>query len=152
MIIAFIRIVLTGVLFSLIGVAVLIGQSLTAISPVISVTTAIPPINPGQPYYIKGDSEVDAYSCPNIECDVATVFNPNTTVSVVGPAQGEALVPVVFNKGVVYVVDNWLSPKPVTVNPQGSGASATCKDGWTSYSANRRGTCSHHGGVRTWYK
>jgi hypothetical protein len=33
-----------------------------------------------------------------------------------------------------------------------SSATATCKDGTTSYSAHRRGTCSHHGGVKTWHK
>lgn len=32
-----------------------------------------------------------------------------------------------------------------------SGASARCRDGSLSYSANRRGTCSHHGGVAEWY-
>jgi hypothetical protein len=30
------------------------------------------------------------------------------------------------------------------------GASALCADGSYSYSANRRGTCSHHGGVAQW--
>lgn len=33
-----------------------------------------------------------------------------------------------------------------------SGASAVCNDGSTSYSAHRRGTCSHHGGVAQWLK
>lgn len=32
-----------------------------------------------------------------------------------------------------------------------SGASARCRDGTYSYSASRRGTCSHHGGVAVWY-
>ena len=32
-----------------------------------------------------------------------------------------------------------------------SGASAKCADGSLSYSAHRRGTCSHHGGVAQWY-
>lgn len=32
-----------------------------------------------------------------------------------------------------------------------SGASAKCRDGSLSYSAHRRGTCSHHGGVAEWY-
>jgi hypothetical protein len=27
---------------------------------------------------------------------------------------------------------------------------AVCNDGTVSYSAHRRGTCSHHGGVRRW--
>lgn len=32
-----------------------------------------------------------------------------------------------------------------------SGATAKCRDGSLSYSRNRRGTCSHHGGVAVWY-
>jgi hypothetical protein len=32
------------------------------------------------------------------------------------------------------------------------GASAKCKDSTFSFSASRRGTCSHHGGVKTWFK
>ena len=32
-----------------------------------------------------------------------------------------------------------------------SGASAKCRDGTYSFSQNRRGTCSRHGGVATWY-
>jgi hypothetical protein len=31
-----------------------------------------------------------------------------------------------------------------------AGASAQCADGTYSYSQNRRGTCSHHGGVARW--
>ncbi|GHB43729.1 hypothetical protein GCM10010331_34110 [Streptomyces xanthochromogenes] len=31
-----------------------------------------------------------------------------------------------------------------------AGATALCNDGSYSYSAHRRGTCSHHGGVATW--
>lgn len=30
------------------------------------------------------------------------------------------------------------------------GASAKCSDGTYSFSASRRGTCSHHGGVSQW--
>ena len=40
-----------------------------------------------------------------------------------------------------------------TKSPDGSvpaSASARCRDGSYSYSQNRRGTCSHHGGVATW--
>jgi hypothetical protein len=32
------------------------------------------------------------------------------------------------------------------------GATAECNDGTLSYSANHRGTCSHHGGVKRWFK
>jgi uncharacterized protein YraI len=31
-----------------------------------------------------------------------------------------------------------------------AGATAICNDGTYSFSANRRGTCSHHGGVAQW--
>jgi hypothetical protein len=34
----------------------------------------------------------------------------------------------------------------------GSGPTAICNDGTTSYSAHRQGTCSHHGGVAQWLK
>lgn len=42
------------------------------------------------------------------------------------------------------------TPKPKTrACPE--GATARCKDGTCSYSKNRRGTCSWHGGVAEWY-
>jgi uncharacterized protein YgiM (DUF1202 family) len=31
-----------------------------------------------------------------------------------------------------------------------AGATAECRDGTYSFSRNRRGTCSHHGGVKRW--
>jgi len=44
-------------------------------------------------------------------------------------------------------------PKPVTdpyAAATAAGASAVCADGTWSYSQNRSGTCSHHGGVHWW--
>ncbi len=40
------------------------------------------------------------------------------------------------------------SPTYYTSPP--AGATAICKDGTYSFSRSRRGTCSHHGGVRKW--
>lgn len=40
-------------------------------------------------------------------------------------------------------------PRIEKSNP--SGATARCADGSLSYSASRRGTCSHHGGVAEWF-
>lgn len=37
-------------------------------------------------------------------------------------------------------------------SPHPSGATAQCADGSYSYSAHFSGTCSHHGGVRYWYR
>lgn len=45
------------------------------------------------------------------------------------------------------------APQPVSrpaPTPATGGASAICRDGTLSYSQNRRGTCSHHGGVAQW--
>ena len=42
-------------------------------------------------------------------------------------------------------------PSPVFSDTRPAGASARCRDGSYSFSLNRRGTCSHHGGVAVWY-
>jgi len=39
---------------------------------------------------------------------------------------------------------------PTIISDHPAGASAICQDGTYSYSQNRRGTCSHHGGVAQW--
>ncbi|WP_215731660.1 DUF3761 domain-containing protein [Bizionia saleffrena] len=41
---------------------------------------------------------------------------------------------------------------PTNYNSQPSGATALCNDGTYSFSRNRRGTCSGHGGVRKWLR
>jgi len=44
------------------------------------------------------------------------------------------------------------SGAPATTNPAGpNGATAMCGDGTYSHSAHRSGTCSRHGGVKSWY-
>jgi uncharacterized protein YgiM (DUF1202 family) len=40
---------------------------------------------------------------------------------------------------------------PTFSNTKPAEASARCRDGSYSFSLNRRGTCSHHGGVAEWY-
>lgn len=44
-----------------------------------------------------------------------------------------------------------LVPSPYYQETKPAGASAKCRDGTYSFSQSRRGTCSHHGGVATWY-
>jgi hypothetical protein len=39
---------------------------------------------------------------------------------------------------------------PVVKDVAPVGATAQCRDKTYSYSQHRRGTCSHHGGVRSW--
>lgn len=57
-----------------------------------------------------------------------------------------------------YAISNIATPANANSKPRKeskpsahSGASALCGDGSLSYSASRRGTCSHHGGVAEWY-
>jgi hypothetical protein len=41
---------------------------------------------------------------------------------------------------------------PVHSQTVPAGATAECRDGTFSFSANHRGTCSHHGGVKHWFR
>lgn len=44
------------------------------------------------------------------------------------------------------------TPRPAPPNSsRPAGATAKCNDGTYSFSQNRQGTCSHHGGVAEWY-
>jgi len=48
-------------------------------------------------------------------------------------------------------VDGIRVQSPTFSDTKPAGASARCRDGSYSFSLNRRGTCSHHGGVGEWY-
>lgn len=56
------------------------------------------------------------------------------------------------NTGVRYYtnVDGYRVQSPTYYNSAPAGATALCRDGTYSFSRNRRGTCSHHGGVARW--
>lgn len=41
---------------------------------------------------------------------------------------------------------------PTRYSSAPAGATAVCRDGTYSFSRNKRGTCSHHGGVAYWLK
>lgn len=47
-------------------------------------------------------------------------------------------------------IDGLQIASPVRSSSAPAGATARCVDGMYSYSKNRRGTCSHHGGVAEW--
>ena len=48
-------------------------------------------------------------------------------------------------------VDGIRVQSPTFSDTKPADASARCRDGSYSFSLNRRGTCSHHGGVAEWY-
>lgn len=111
----------------------------------------------------------------HLELDNGTLNNFEETVDEVGyEIQGSALEKAVVETDKV-IVPAQKDPKPVSTSPsyapngtytnvdgnevarpyaapsKPSGASAKCKDGTYSFSQNRRGTCSGHGGVSRWY-
>ena len=47
-------------------------------------------------------------------------------------------------------VNGYRVQSPTYYNSAPAGATALCRDGTYSFSRNRRGTCSHHGGVARW--
>lgn len=49
-------------------------------------------------------------------------------------------------------VDGHRVPSPVHADSAPAGATAECRDGTYSFSQNRSGTCSHHGGVKRWLR
>ena len=42
--------------------------------------------------------------------------------------------------------------RPMRSRSVPAGATAECWDGTYSFSLNHRGTCSHHGGVKRWFR
>ena len=137
----------------LIGGAIVLRSDIPRAPVVLPPTPTIAPVA-AQTWYIKSDEPVAAYDCPDIDCNMVMTLLGGTAVSLIGPAQGEAMLPVSSGGQVIFIKDTWLSPKPTTVERPGivpRGATAKCKDGWISQSQNHRGTCSHHHGVATWY-
>ena len=47
-------------------------------------------------------------------------------------------------------VDGYMVQSPTRYNSAPADATALCRDGSYSFSRNRRGTCSYHGGVSRW--
>lgn len=63
-------------------------------------------------------------------------------------AQSQKVLADIPSRNVITPNQSEIAKKPI--HPE--GASARCRDGTYSYSQNRRGTCSHHGGVAEWLR
>lgn len=68
------------------------------------------------------------------------------------PASAASAAPRLMEEGRYRNVDGAVvhSPAHTDTGAAPVGASARCRDGSFSFSAHRRGTCSHHGGVALW--
>jgi hypothetical protein len=137
------------------GAVVLLRHS--APSPAISNTTFSTPILRTGSYVIQNDGPVAAYDCPRIDCTMVVEIPNGAIVNLVGVVQGDALYPVSWQGKTVYVMETWLTSTTIKQTVQYAvrdyvAPSAVCGDGRVSHSRNRRGTCSHHRGVKTWLK
>lgn len=115
---------------------------------------------------------------PNTESSIITQI-PKGTAVLIDEDCNCKWIPVSYNGNIGYVSTKYLSKQKVSystnsyshkeikyyINSNGErvqsptyynsvppGATALCRDGTYSFSKNRRGTCSHHGGVKKWLK
>jgi len=77
---------------------------------------------------------------------------PRASVPASAPASAAPAAPHLVEDGHYRNVDGDVvhSPAHTDTGATPAGASAQCRDGSFSFSAHRRGTCSHHGGVARW--
>ena len=99
-------------------------------------------------------SDTSTYTPPTIIQPAAVqqaVVNTNTPApTYTPPAPTQKTVPL-SNDNYYTNVDGNKVHSPAYAPSKPAGASAKCRDGTYSFSQNRRGTCSHHGGVAQWY-
>lgn len=88
-------------------------------------------------------SRTSNYSVPSIQTRTVRTTPSHTTTSTTNPI------------GAVKYYTNSRGERvqsPTQYSSTPAGATARCKDGTYSYSRNKQGTCSHHGGVAEWLK
>jgi hypothetical protein len=83
---------------------------------------------------------------PQTQPSPSTNPNPNAT-NPANPSQGKVNC---TSNGTYVNSDGKTVKRPEDCSGPPKGASAQCRDGSYSFSQNRRGTCSRHGGVGKW--
>jgi hypothetical protein len=93
----------------------------------------------------SGQQENITPAAPPVEQQAKTVEAAKPTPSPVQQQQATPPPPTYYTN-----VDGNKVQSPTKYDGVPAGASARCGDGTYSFSQNRRGTCSHHGGVAEW--
>lgn len=122
--------------------------------------------------FLIAGAAIDSATGPSIDTTQPATAEPAVSRAVEVPSKVEKVKPVVTDKDILETYqrsvssdssglsnDNYYtnvdgnkvhSPAYSTDGDVPSGASAQCRDGTYSFSQNRRGTCSGHGGVASW--
>jgi hypothetical protein len=89
---------------------------------------------------------------PAVEQAVSISADTDTQAAAASQATDKAATPQLSNDNYYTNVDgNQVHSPAHSLNGDvPPGATARCRDGTYSFSQNRRGTCSHHGGVASW--
>lgn len=131
------------------------GDSVPANSQSASVNQAVsaPVQNTAQESSLRGTQPVTPITSPTPSRETAPSYNPAPTPTpppvVTAPSQAPAPAPTTDRYYTNVDGDQIQSPTYAPSRP--AGATARCNNGTYSFSQNRRGTCSHHGGVAVWY-
>ena len=92
--------------------------------------------------------QIDTLEAPKVE-------NPETTEAVdleINTNKTQQMPSIGLSNDNYYInVDGETVHSPAYAPSIPAGATAKCRDGTYSFSQNRSGTCSHHGGVLIWY-
>lgn len=118
--------------------------------------------DPGPSYALMTKRPVRVYTAPSSDSALVTILAPGERVLATEPVSrrwGAVFEPDSDRIGYAYESDENFEPaftgktQPRTNDNEDmmpAGTTAICKDGWISHSKHRAGTCSSHGGVRTW--
>jgi hypothetical protein len=119
--------------------------------PVLPDISALPPISQQQALTTAGFAVivVDSAGAPVADPTNYTFVSQSPSAGDSQAVGGTVTLTVAAPPPAPVVIAPAPAPAPASGGP--GGATALCRDGSLSYSQHRQGTCSHHGGVATWY-
>jgi hypothetical protein len=103
--------------------------------------------------HVAAGTTVRLYTCSGGWCGVRIQQLAGYALEEYLRLQPAVATPTSQGRGYVNSNGEWVpSPTRTADGQPPAGATAQCRDGTYSFSKNRRGTCSHHGGVVRWLR